>query len=224
MLRRHKGDSNKAKITTLESRLWSWVEVEDSKLNSKDALSGWRVITELATTPQKYREIYLSSRSSRLKPSSFLQLHGRLVDKYDCGWGWRFFADSWHYTQGTTLALKHLAIQYPSFELLLDSDEASSQRCLLALLSLETREILHLAWYTGDKMMDILAADVYRANNLYYLQLNNIETATGGNYDAPFTVAEFSAVCAACPKLRALSCVLPDQNIFADRRNLQSGP
>jgi hypothetical protein len=152
------------------------------------------------------------------------QQAGRLVDKYDCGWGWRFFADSWHYTQGTTLALKHLAIQYPSFELLLDSDEASSQRCLLALLSLETREILHLAWYTGDKMMDILAADIYRANNLYYLQLNNIETATGGNYDAPFTVAEFSAVCAACPKLRALSCVLPDQNIFADRRNLQSGP
>jgi hypothetical protein len=50
MLRRHEGDSNKAKITTLKSRLWSWVEVEDSKLNSKDALSGWRVITELATT------------------------------------------------------------------------------------------------------------------------------------------------------------------------------
>jgi hypothetical protein len=79
MLRRHEGDSNKAKTTTLKSRLWSWVEVEDSKLNSKDAWSGWRVITELATTPQKYREIYLSSRSSRLKPSSFLQLHGRLA-------------------------------------------------------------------------------------------------------------------------------------------------
>jgi hypothetical protein len=79
MLRRHEGDSNKAKTTILKSRLWSWVEVEDSKLNSKDALSGWRVITELATTPQKYREIYLSSRSSRLKPSSFLQLHGRLA-------------------------------------------------------------------------------------------------------------------------------------------------
>jgi hypothetical protein len=117
----------------------------------------------------------------------------------------------------TTLALKHLAIQYPNFELLLDSEEASSKTCLLVLLTLATIERLHLAWYTGDKMMDLLAANIYRAKNLYYLQLNKIEATTGGKYDAPLTVAEFSAVCAACPKLHALSYVLPDQNIFADR-------
>jgi hypothetical protein len=47
------------------------------------------VITKLTPTPQKYREIYLSSRSSRLKPSSFLQLHDRLAWRFErpaAGW------------------------------------------------------------------------------------------------------------------------------------------
>jgi hypothetical protein len=134
------------------------------------------------------------------------------------------FADLWQHSQGTTFVLEHLAIQYCDYESDLEYDMSSAEACFLALLALPSLKSLHLAWFFGDDMMEFLVANIHQASNLLYLNLRLLYPNDLDTIESPLRDDELSAVCTACPRLRAMGYVLPGEQIYPDRMGPREGP